>query len=89
MPVLWPAARWPHTLHSSDWLYFQVAHGCAHGSHVTWIPRSAARIARAAYASDGLAAAVVVEPTHPYTIYRLIATSNGRVVASYTVDPVS
>jgi len=89
MPVLWPARRWPHVLHSSDWLYVQVAEGCAHGSSVTWVPRSAARIGRAAYASDGLAAAVVLQPTRPYTTYRLVAKSGGRVVASYTVDPAS
>ena len=41
-------------------LYFQVAPGCAHGSHVTWIPGSAAHLVNASYASDGLATAVVL-----------------------------
>jgi hypothetical protein len=70
-------------------LYFQVAPGCAHGNHVTWIPRSAAHLVDAAYASDGLAVVVVLQPTRPLTAFRLVATRNDRVVGTVTVRPAS
>jgi hypothetical protein len=68
-------------------LYFSVAPGCAHGSHVTWIPRSAAKLVRAAYASDGLAVAIVLQPSGPRATFRLIVTRDGRLVASVIVEP--
>jgi hypothetical protein len=68
-------------------LYFSVALGCAHGSHVTWVPRSAAKVVRAAYASDGLAVALVLKPSGPRATFRLIVTRDGRVVASVIIAP--
>jgi hypothetical protein len=68
-------------------LYFQMTLGCSHGSHVTWLPRSAARLVRAAYASDGLAVALVLQPRGPRAKFRLIVTRDGRVVASVIIMP--
>jgi len=70
-------------------LNFIVAAGCARGSHVTWIPRSAAHIVKAAYARDGLAAGVALLPVQPLTAFRLVATRNGHVALAVTVKPGS
>ena len=40
------------------WLFFRVTRGCDHGSHVRWIPSSAAHLVKVARAGDGLPAAV-------------------------------
>jgi hypothetical protein len=70
-------------LQSSDGkFYFQVAQGCDHGSHVTWIPESAARLVAKADARDGLPVVVVLQPCQ--SSFRLTATQNGKVVASAT-----
>ena len=67
--------------------YIRVARGCAGGSHVTWIPSSAARLVRAAYAQDGQMAAVVLQPAGPPGVpFKVIGTRNGKVVASITVQ---
>jgi hypothetical protein len=65
-------------------LMFRVARGCAAGTHVTWVPASAARLVKAAYARDGQLAAVVLKPAG-HAAFRLTGTRNGRVVASATV----
>jgi hypothetical protein len=70
-------------------LMFVVARGCAKGTHVTWVPASAARLIKAAYAKDGQLAAVVLQPDRPQAAFRLIGTQNGAVVASATVKLAS
>ena len=70
-------------------LMFRVARGCDKGSHVTWVPSSAAHLVKAAYARDGQTAAVVLRPSGPHAAFRLIATRNGSVVASATVKLAS
>jgi len=70
-------------------LYFRVAPGCVHGSHVTWIPRSAAHLVKASYASDGLATAMVLQPAASRARFRLVVTRNGRVIARVTAQPAS
>jgi hypothetical protein len=72
-----------------DVLMFRVARGCAQGAHVTWVPSSAAHLVRAAYASDGHMAAVVLKPGGPHASFRLTGTRNGTVVASATVKLAS
>jgi hypothetical protein len=67
------------------WLFFRIARGCDHGSHVRWVPSSAAHLVKTARARDGLPAAVVLQPTGPRSAFRLIATRDGRVVASAVV----
>ena len=66
-------------------LIFLVARGCNQGTQVTWVPRSAAHLVKAAYAKDGQMAAVVLRPAGPGAAFRLIGTRNGAVVASATV----
>jgi hypothetical protein len=68
-----------------DGLLFLVARGCSQGTRVTWVPRSAAHLVKAAYAKDGQMAAVVLQPDGPGAAFRLIGTRNGTVVASATV----
>lgn len=70
-------------------LYFQVAPGCAHGSQVTWTPRSAAHLVKAAYASDGLAAALVLQPTGHPKVFRLVVETSRRALRTITVQPES
>jgi hypothetical protein len=66
-------------------LIFLVARGCNQGTRVTWVPRSAAHLVKAAYAKDGQMAAVVLQPDGPGAAFRLIGTRNGVVVAAATV----
>jgi hypothetical protein len=66
-------------------LYFVVARGCTQGSQVTWTPRSAAHLVTAAYARDGRAAAVVLQPSKPFVAFRLDVVNNGGLVAAVTV----
>lgn len=68
---------------------FIVTYDCVHGSHVTWVPSSAAHLDQAAYAQDGQMVAVVLKPSGPHAVFRVTATRNGRVVASTTVEPAS
>jgi len=70
-------------------LFFRVARGCAQGTHVIWMPSSAAHLVKAGYARDGQMAAVVLKPTRPGAAFRLIATRNGKVLASATVKLAS
>jgi hypothetical protein len=70
-------------------LFFRVARGCDKGTHVHWIPSSAAHLVKAAYAKNGQTAAVVLKPSRRRVAFRLIATQNGRVVASATVKIAS
>jgi hypothetical protein len=72
-----------------DVLMFRVVRGCDEGAHVTWVPSSAAHLVKAAYARDGLMAAVVLEPSGPHPSFRLTGTRNGVVVASVTVKLAS
>jgi hypothetical protein len=60
-----------------------------HGSLVTWTPRSAAHLVGAAYASDGLAAAVVLRPTKSGACFRLVVTRGSRVIGSVAMQPES
>ena len=68
-----------------DVLMFRVARGCDEGAHVTWIPSAAAHLVKAAYAKDGLMAAVVLAPDVTHAAFRLTGTRDGKVVASVTV----
>jgi hypothetical protein len=70
-------------------LIFRVARGCDTGTHVTWTPSSAAHLVKAADSQDGQTAAVVLKPVRPRAAFRLIATRNGRVVASAVVKLAS
>jgi hypothetical protein len=70
-------------------LIFIVARGCSQGSRVTWVPQSAAHLVKAAYASDGQMAAVVLQPDGPSAAFRLTGTRNGAVVAAATVKLAS
>jgi hypothetical protein len=87
-PVLYDATRpLPALPYASvgGLFYFRVTRGCDHGSHVRWVPSSAAHLVKAARARDGLPAAVVLQPTGPRSAFRLIGTRDGRVVASAVV----
>jgi hypothetical protein len=66
-------------------LYFTVARGCAHGARVSWVPSSAAHLVKTVPTGDGRLAAVVLRPATPHSAFRLIGTSDGRIVASATV----
>jgi len=70
-------------------LMFRVARGCDNGTHVSWVPRSAAHLVKAAYAKNGLPVAVVLKPSRPAMEFRLIGTRNGKVVASVTAKPAA
>lgn len=70
-------------------LIFLVARGCSQGSRVSWVPRSAAHLVKAAYAKDGQMAAVVLQPEGPSASFRLTGTRNGVVVATATVNLAS
>ncbi len=70
-------------------LIFRVSRGCDNGVHVSWVPRSAARLVKAAYAKDGLPVAVVVRPSGSGAEFRLIGTRKGKVVASATAKPAA
>lgn len=87
-PVVYDATRRLPTINHptiGGMLMFQVARGCTEGTHVTWVPRSAAHLVKAAYTKDGQTAAVVLKPRGPRAAFRLIGTRNGRVAASATV----
>ena len=66
-------------------LSFLVSRTCAHGSHVTWTPSSAARLTRIVRARDGRAHLVILTPATPHAAFRLTATRNGKLTASVTV----
>jgi hypothetical protein len=70
-------------------LFFRVARGCDEGTHVTWMPSSAAHLVKTASARDGQTAAVVLKPSKPRAAFRLIAMRNNRIVASATVKLAS
>jgi hypothetical protein len=70
-------------------LMFRVARGCDNGTHVSWDPRSAAHLVKAAYARDGLPVAVVLKPSGSGREFRLTGTRNGKVVASATAKPAA
>jgi hypothetical protein len=64
-PVLFDAMRpLPTIPHYSvgERLYFRVARGCYNGSHVRWVPSSAAHLVKVARATDGLPVAVALKP---------------------------
>jgi len=68
-------------------LIISVAAGCDKGSHVSWSPRSAARIVQSAYAKDGLLAAVSLQPTSPTAVFTVTATREGKLVGTVTCGP--
>ena len=70
-------------------MFPRFVRGCDEGAHVTWVPSSAAHLVKAAYARDGLMAAVMLEPSGPHPSFRLTRTRNGVVVASVTVKLAS
>lgn len=55
------------------------------GVHVTWSPSSAAHLVKAIYARDGKVVAVILRPSGPHAVFRLIATRDGKTVASAAV----
>ena len=65
-----------------------VGPSCDQGSHVTWSPRSAARLAVAAPAKDGLLAAVALQPTGQDATFTVTATRDGKLVGKLTVTGV-
>lgn len=85
--VLYDATRrLPTIKYVSGYLFFRVVRGCVHGADVSWLPSSAAHLIKAADAKNGQIAAVVLEPSNLHGTFRLVATQNGRVVASATVS---
>jgi hypothetical protein len=70
-----------------DRLIIIVSSGCGKGSHVTWTPSSAARLAQSAYAKDGLPAAVSLQPTSPNAVFTVTATQDGTLVGTITCKP--
>lgn len=87
-PVVYDATYHLPTINSltlGGVLMFRVARGCNQGTHVSWVPPSAAHLVKAAYAADGQTAAVVLKPSRPHVAFRLISARNGRLVASATV----
>ena len=81
-----PTIKYPTV---GDVLMFRVVRGCDEGAHVNWVPSAAAHLVEAAYARDGLTAAVVLKPNGPRASFRLTGTRNGKVVASVTVKLAS
>ncbi len=77
MPVIRHAGR--------SWLYFMVARGCARGSRVRWVPRSAARLVRTVRTQDGLAKAVELAPDRVPSSFRLTVFHDGKLAGSVTV----
>jgi hypothetical protein len=63
--------------------------GCDKGSHVTWTPRSAARMVQSVYAKDGLLAVVGLQPTSQDAVFTVTATRDGKLVGRITYDPAS
>jgi hypothetical protein len=70
-----------------DRLIIIVSSSCDKGSHVTWTPSSAARLAQSAYAEDGLPGAVSLQPTSPDAVFTVTATQDGRLVLTITCKP--
>ena len=66
-----------------------VGVSCDKGNHVTWSPRSAAQLAVAAPARDGLLAAVSLQPTGQDATFTVTATRDGRLVDTVTVIDVA
>jgi hypothetical protein len=65
-----------------------VGINCDKGSHVTWSPLSAARLAVGAPAKDGLLAAVSLQPTGQDATFTVTATRDGKLVGKVTVIDV-
>lgn len=70
-------------------LSFLVAVGCAHGSVVRWVPRSAARLVQIARARDGLVKAITLKPARPDSSFRLTVMHDGKLLATVRVRPAS
>jgi hypothetical protein len=70
-----------------DRLIIIVSSSCGKGSHVTWTPSSAARLAQSAYAKDGLPAAVSLQSASPDAVFTVTATQGGRLVGTITCKP--
>jgi hypothetical protein len=88
-PVVYDATRHLPTIKYEtvgNVVIFRVASSCDKGARVTWVPSSAAHLVKAAYAKDGNMAAVVLKPNRPQAAFQLIATRNGKTVASATVQ---
>ena len=68
-------------------LIISVSTSCDKGSHVSWSPRSAARIVQSARAKDGLYAAVSLQPTSPTAVFTVTATQGGKLVGTITCEP--
>jgi hypothetical protein len=66
-----------------------VGISCDKGSHVTWSPLSAARLAVAAPAKDGLLAAVSLQPTGQDATFTVTATRDGKLVGKVKVIDVA
>ena len=72
-----------------DTVMIAVSPNCDKGSHVTWTPRSAARLVQSVYAKDGLLAEVSLQPTSQDAMFTVTATRDGKLVGKVTVDPAS
>jgi hypothetical protein len=70
-----------------DKLIIIVSSSCDKGSHVTWTPSSAARLAQSAKAKDGLPAAVSLQPASADAVFTVSATQDGRLVGRITCEP--
>jgi hypothetical protein len=72
---------------AAEVLIISVSTGCDKGSHVSWSPRSAARVVQSAYAKDGLLAAISLQPTSPTAVFTVTATRGGKLVGTITCAP--
>jgi len=59
-------------------LTFRIVRCCNGGTHVAWVPSSAAHLVEVAYARDGQMAGVVLQPSGPRAAFRLIGTRKDR-----------
>ena len=66
-------------------LYFGVSRGCTQGTHVSWVPSSAAHLVKTVHTGDGLMAAVALRPATRHSAFRLTGTRDGRVIAKATI----
>ena len=70
-------------------LFIKVSTDCTRGARVSWTPAAAAKLIQEARTSDGLDAAVVLQPATPSAAFTLTAERNGRLTAYVTVHLTS
>lgn len=70
-------------------LFIRVSTDCTHGARVTWNPAAAAALVEDARTTDGLDAAVVLQPATPSAALTLTAERNGSIVAYVAVQLIN